>query len=58
MDIIWFVVLYILYMIEFLVMENFDYCEMVVWESLDEEMLVIFLEFDLFDVEMGGNVIV
>lgn len=57
MDIIWFVVLYILYMIEFLVMENFDYCEMVVWESLDEEMLVIFLEFDLFDVEMGGNVI-
>lgn len=39
-------------------MENFDYCEMVVWESLDEEMLVIFLEFDLFDVEMGGNVIV
>lgn len=57
-DIICLVVLYILYLIEFLEMVNIEYEEMIGRESLDEDLLVILFEFDLFGVEFEGKIIV
>ena len=47
--------LYISHMTELLAMENTDH--MAARESLDEDMSVTSLEFDPFDVDTGGSVI-